>query len=147
MDVAETGPYKLIPCMPDVENYRRLRHASGLTPKSTQQSLPAIASAWAGCHVVHVPTGEVAAMGRVIGDGGWYFHIVDMATAPDHQRRGLGASVLSHLLRTIDEQAPPNPYVTLMADPPGRRLYEEFGFRATSSEGLVRLGVPCGRPE
>lgn len=25
--------------------------------------------------------------GRVIGDGGWYFHIVDMATQPDHQRR------------------------------------------------------------
>jgi len=34
-------------------------------------------------------------MGRVIGDGGWYFHIVDMAVLPEHQRRGLGDAVLT----------------------------------------------------
>jgi hypothetical protein len=28
-------------------------------------------------------------MGRVIGDGGWYFHVVDMAVLPEHQRRDL----------------------------------------------------------
>ena len=30
-------------------------------------------------------------MGRLLGAGGWYFHVLDMAVLPDHQRRGLGA--------------------------------------------------------
>ena len=45
-------------------------------------------------------------MGRIIGDGGWYFHVADMATLPDHQRRGLGVLVLSTLLERIAEHAP-----------------------------------------
>lgn len=67
-------------------------------------------------------------MGRVIGDGGWYFHVVDMAVLPDHQRRGLGDRVLTHLLDTIRRDAPPGAQVSLLADPPGRRLYERHGF-------------------
>ena len=78
-------------------------------------------------------------MGRVIGDGGWYFHVVDMAVLPDHQRRGLGDLVLSHLLDVIATEAPPGAYVSLMADPPGRRLYERHGFvdSALRSVGMV----------
>ncbi|AEO61111.1 hypothetical protein MYCTH_2310977 [Thermothelomyces thermophilus ATCC 42464] len=48
----------------------------------------------------------VVAMGRIIGDGGWYFHIADMAVLPAHQRRGLGGAVLSHLLAHIKAHAP-----------------------------------------
>lgn len=78
-------------------------------------------------------------MGRLIGDGGWYFHVVDMAVVPGHQRRGLGDLVLGSLLEHIDATAPPGPYVTLLADPPGRRLYERHGFSdsAPHSVGMV----------
>ncbi|WP_370260313.1 hypothetical protein [Cryobacterium sp. TMT3-29-2] len=34
-------------------------------------------------------------MGRIIGDGGWYFHIADMATLPEFQGRGLGRRSLT----------------------------------------------------
>ena len=68
-------------------------------------------------------------MGRVIGDGGWYFLIADMATLPDHQRRGLGDAILKRLLAKIKaEAAPGEAYVTLMADEPGRKLYQKHGF-------------------
>lgn len=40
-------------------------------------------------------------MGRIIGDGGWYFLIADMATLPEHQRKGLGSVVMKHLLAYI----------------------------------------------
>ena len=80
------------------------------------------------CHVVHRATGETVGVGRVLGDGGWYFHIVDMAVLPEHQRRGLGDLVLRHLLDRIRDGAPPDAYVTLLADPPGRRLYARHGF-------------------
>jgi GNAT superfamily N-acetyltransferase len=62
-------------------------------------------------------------MGRVIGDGGWYFHIIDMAVLPAHQRRGLGEHVLAYLLSVIRQAAPVGAYVSLMADAPGRKLY------------------------
>lgn len=126
---------------PEVSAYRHLREASGMTPKTRAQAQAGIAGAWAAVHVVHAPTGETVAMGRVIGDGGWYFHIIDMAVLPAHQRRGLGAAVLAWLLDRIRQEAPPDAFVSLMADPPGRSLYERYGFkdRSPRNVGMSRL--------
>lgn len=126
--MTSTDDYALVETVPALDDYLHLRAASGLTPKSRQQGEAALPGSWAAVHVVHVPSGETVAMGRVIGDGGWYFHVVDMAVLPQHQRRGLGDRVLTHLLTVIRETAPPGAYVTLMADAPGRRLYERHGF-------------------
>ena len=132
--------YRLLAGLPTVPVYRRLRVVSGLSPKDDVQASGAISGSWAGCHVVHDPSSTVVAMGRVIGDGGWYFHLADIATDPEHQRRGLASCVMQHLLAVIDERSPAHPYVTLIADPPGRLLYERFGFResAPQSVGMVR---------
>ena len=137
--------YRLVDGVPPLPDYRRLREVSGLTPVSEEQAAPAIANAWGGCHVVD-ETGAVVAMGRILGDGGWYFHITDIATDPDHQRRGLGVAVVERLLAIIVDAAPPNPYITLMADPPGRRLYESLGFETTSSTGMVQTAIRRGEP-
>ena len=75
-------------------------------------------------------------MGRVIGDGGWYFHVVDMAVLPEHQRRGLGDAILSVLLERIRRQAPPGAHVNLIADAPGRRLYARHGFTPTAPDSI-----------
>ena len=114
---------------PSLEDYVRPRRESGLRPKSPEQAEHALRGSWSSCHVT-APNGETVAMGRVIGDGGWYFVIADMATAPRHQRRGLGRAVLDHLLAEIEGRAPGEPYVTLTAAAAGRRLYEQAGFTA-----------------
>jgi ribosomal protein S18 acetylase RimI-like enzyme len=85
---------------------------------------------------VHDGTRTVVGMGRVIGDGGWYFHIVDMAVLPEHQGNGLGSAVLSRLVETIKADAPPDAYITLLADPPGRRLYARHGFVETAPDSV-----------
>jgi GNAT superfamily N-acetyltransferase len=121
-------PYRLLMSAPTVPDYRRLRLEAGLTPCTVEQAELAIPGSWAACHVIELQTGETVAMGRVIGDGGWYFHLVDMAVLPEHQRRGLGDRVLTALLDRIRETAPPQAFVSLMADPPGRRLYARHGF-------------------
>jgi ribosomal protein S18 acetylase RimI-like enzyme len=59
-------------------------------------------------------------MGRVIGDGGWYFHVIDMAVLPAFQRRGIGDSILRALLEEIRRRAPSGAYISLLADEPGR---------------------------
>jgi GNAT superfamily N-acetyltransferase len=124
--------YELVASPPTPDDYRRLRAESGLSPKSEAQARGALAGSWYFAQVRHRATGETVAMGRVIGDGGWYFHIADMAVLPDHQRRGLGRLVLERLLAEINDRAPETPWITLLADPPGVRLYEQMGFRPTA---------------
>lgn len=141
---------------PPVPEYRNLRKSSGLTPVSEAQAAGAIKGSWYGCYISYTPP-EAApdtmptavAMGRVIGDGGWYFLVADMATLPEHQRKGLGDVVLKHLLAYVKEHAPSDgigPYVTLFADPPGVKLYTKNGFEdAAAHKELGMCWVPKKR--
>jgi ribosomal protein S18 acetylase RimI-like enzyme len=134
--------YRLISTAPAVSDHLMLRERAGLSPMDHRQSEAGLRGSWSACHVVHEPTGETVAMGRVIGDGGCFFQVVDIAVLPQHQRRGIGDAVLAHLLDRI-RGAAPGAYVSLLADPPGRRLYAKHGFRETapSSVGMaLRLG-------
>jgi len=129
--------YVLVAGPPSIDDYLELRVRAGLSSKTEAQARAALAGGWAACRVE--AGGHSVAMGRVIGDGGWYFHIVDMAVLPEHQRRGLGAAVLGFLLGEIRDRAPEDAYVTLLADEPGRPLYRRFGFVETApgSVGMV----------
>src|SRR5262249_46138460 len=109
---------------------------SGLTPRRLDQAAAALSGSWSAVHVVHEETGTAVAMGRVLGDGGWYFHVVDIAVLPEHQRRGLGGMVLTALLDSSRRGAPTGAYVNLLADAPGRKLYEEHGFRETAPDSV-----------
>jgi GNAT superfamily N-acetyltransferase len=131
--------YRLNSDPPAPADYVELRLRAGLSAKTLEQAEAALVGSWAACHVVHEAEPRAVAMGRVIGDGGWYFHIVDMAVLPEHQRRGLGAAVLGSLLGEIRERAPEGAYVSLLADPPGRALYARFGFveSAPGSIGMI----------
>ena len=135
--------YRLVDGAPTVEEYLRLRAESGLSPKRADQAGPAIAGSWRIVRVEDTTDGTVVAMGRIVGDGGWYFQIADMAVLPEHQHRGVGAAVLDHLLAVIRAEAPPDPYVTLMADAPGRVLYARRGFVETAPHSL---GMVLARP-
>ncbi|KAK6852701.1 hypothetical protein PG995_011252 [Apiospora arundinis] len=123
--------YTLVEGFPAVEDYMHLRRASGLTPVNAQQAGAAVSGAWYGCYVAETTSpAKPVAMGRIIGDGGWYFIIADMAVLPEHQRRGLGDAILKTLMERIRTHAAKgDAYVTLFADIPGRRLYEKNGFK------------------
>lgn len=134
---ADISPYALQHTPPTLEDYMRLRHESGLSPISPEQGEPALRSSWAWRHV-RSDAGDTVGMGRVIGDGGWYFHLADMATLPEHQGRGLGKSILDSLLAEIHRRAPARPYITLIGDPPGQHLYRSRGFDDVApSVGMV----------
>jgi ribosomal protein S18 acetylase RimI-like enzyme len=128
--------YRLVMTPPPLADYLHLRRAAGLTPPTEAQAVAGLHGAWAACHVVHDESGAVVGMGRVLGDGGWYFHVIDMAVLPEHQRRGLGDAILTALVGTVRDRAPGGAWVNLLADAPGRRLYERHGFTQTAPESL-----------
>jgi GNAT superfamily N-acetyltransferase len=127
-----TPGYRLVMAAPSVSDYLQLRRSAGLSPKTEEQGAAALPGSWAACHVVDEARGEIVGMGRLIGDGGWYFHVVDMAVLPEHQRRGLGDAILGALLDRVRDLAPPRAYINLLADPPGRALYARHGFSETA---------------
>jgi ribosomal protein S18 acetylase RimI-like enzyme len=143
MDARMPDGYRLVDAAPAVDAYLDLRSRAGLSPKSREQAAAALPGSWAACHVVHEPTGDTVGMGRVLGDGGWYFHVVDMAVLPEHQRRGLGDAVLRTLLDRIRRRAPSGAYVNLLADPPGRALYARHGF-AETAPGSIGMALRLG---
>ena len=132
--------YELLDGPPAATEAVEVRRRAGLTPKTLEQTVAALAGGWSAAHVVLRETGELVGMGRVIGDGGWYFHIADMCVLPEHQRRGVGDAVLTHLIDGIRAATPADPYITLLADPPGRALYRRHGFvdTAPGSVGMVQ---------
>jgi ribosomal protein S18 acetylase RimI-like enzyme len=128
--------YELVDGSPSVEDYLRLRERSGLTHRRPDQAEIAVRGSWAAVNVIERNSGTCVGMGRVLGDGGWYFHIVDMAVLPEHQRKGIGEAVLAELLDRIRTLAPPGAFVSLLADPPGRALYVRHGFVETAPTSL-----------
>lgn len=128
--------YTLHERLPTVEEFQALRAAAGMAPRSRAGVERGLPNSLYAVVVGYEPTGETVGMGRVVGDGGSVFHVTDMAVHPDHQRRGVGRAVMTAILDYIQETAPPQAYVNLMADVDG--FYEQFGFEETrpASKGM-----------
>ncbi|MGW1782627.1 GNAT family N-acetyltransferase [Streptomyces sp. NPDC002143] len=139
-------PYELRTGVPSVEAFRRLRTDAGLSDKDPDAVAVALPNTWYGVVLRH--EGEPIGMGRVIGDGGTAFQIVDICVHPAHQGRGLGRRIMAALTEELERRAPATAYVSLIADGPARHLYEKFGFADTAthdSTGMYR--VLGGSPE
>lgn len=128
--------YQLAEGPPSVADYLLLRERAGLSPRRPDQAQAALGGSWAAVHIVCEQDAKTVGMGRLLGDGGWYFHVTDMAVLPEHQRRGLGDVILTVLLERIRHEAPAGAYVNLLADPPGRRLYARHGFTPTAPDSI-----------
>jgi len=121
--------YELIEQTPPIDDYRRLRVVAGLSPKSEAAALRGLPNTWFA--VVVRKDGEAVGMGRIIGDGGLFFQIVDMAVEPAHQGRGLGKAIMATLVERLHAEAR-GAYVSLIADGEAHRLYAQYGFAPTA---------------
>lgn len=116
----------LVERFPDVDDYLRLRAAAGMHAKTREAAARALPNTLYGVQLQH--DGELVGMGRVIGDNGCFFTIVDIAVAPAWQGRGLGKRIMTALDAWLRDNVPPSAYVTLVADGDARHLYAKFGF-------------------
>ena len=66
--------YRLSSEPPTSAEYVRLRQVSGLSPRAPEQAVGALENSWAWT-TIRTADGGLAAMGRTLGDGTWYFQI------------------------------------------------------------------------
>ena len=111
--------------IPDIDSYIRLRKDTGLSPRSRKAAELGLPNS---LFAVTAYDGEkVVGMGRVIGDGGCNYEVVDVAIEPEYQGKGLGRSVMEAIMTYLEDVAPEGSYISLLADVPA--LYEKFGFK------------------
>jgi GNAT superfamily N-acetyltransferase len=118
--------YQIEEQAPALEDYLRLRLAAGLSGKTVEQARAGLPNTWFGVTLLH--EGRAIGMGRIIGDGGTAFQIVDIALEPEHHGKGLGKSIMSALIDHLRANAPEGAYVSLIADGDARHLYAKYGF-------------------
>lgn len=75
-------------------------------------------------------------MGRIIGDDGLFYQVVDIAVSPSFQGKGIGKTILSYIMEYLNKNALPSAYVYLIADGNAQFLYKKYGFMPTA---LLRL--------
>ncbi len=116
--------------LPTVTEYLALRQAAGLSardPEFVQRGLDN------GIYGVFLRAEErLIGMGRIIGDGGTAFQIVDVAVHPEYQGQGLGKKIMAALQTYIEQELPNKAYISLIADGNAQFLYQQFGFVATA---------------
>lgn len=126
--------FKIVHNPPAVKDYIHLRMEAGLSSKSTEAVRIGLQnSIFAVC--VYKDSALVA-MGRIIGGGGAFFQIVDIAVKPDYQGNGLGKLVMKELIAYLDQHTYEGSYVSLIADVPANKLYEQYGFTYTYPKSL-----------
>ncbi|UDI77605.1 GNAT family N-acetyltransferase [Staphylococcus taiwanensis] len=114
---------------PQVQAYCDLRVKTGMSPKSEAAARNGLPNA---CYNITIyDDDKLIAMGRVIGDGGTAFQVVDVAVDPDYQGQGYGRMILEKIMAYVEEVAEQGTYVSLIADYPADKLYEKFGFQST----------------
>ena len=125
--------YRLVEQVPSVEDYNRVRTEADLSkrdPAAAKVGLPNTQLC------VCAKSGErVVGIGRIIGDGGLFFQVVDVAIVPEHQGEGLGAMVMDALMSWLRGSASSDAYVQLIAAERTTGFYERYGFRVRTPEG------------
>ncbi|WP_319567973.1 GNAT family N-acetyltransferase [Cohaesibacter marisflavi] len=126
--------YRIEPQTPPLEDFLRLRKITGLTVYSEEAAKEGLKGTIAAATVYYGE--QVVGIGRLVGDGGCVFVICDIAVDPAHQGNGLGKAIMASLMDYVQNNLNSKAYVTIIADLPADKLYEQFGFEATAPDSI-----------
>lgn len=130
---------KIVNRIPTVEEYNFLRSEAGLTTKDPGAAAISLKNSL--CSICVYSDEELVAMGRVIGDNGVYFVVVDLAVLPKAQGRGLGKAIMKELMDYIHKHAKKGSFISLFSNKGLAKFYKQFGFeeRDPKSPGMSFL--------
>lgn len=131
--------YRFVNEVPTVEQHGALAVAVGWADSFRWEAMPA-SLAGSVCGVMaYAEGGQPVAMGRVVGDGAFYFYVQDVAVHPDHRRQGLGREIMRRLLDQVGERAGGDCFVGLFSTPEAVELYQGSGFGTEAMTGMWQV--------
>ena len=138
------GEIRLLERFPGVADYMRLRALTGLSPKSEKAVRRGVANTTYGVSLLRGE--DVVGMGRIVGDDGCFYFVVDIAVDPALQGQGQGKRLMAALAAWLRANAPTTAHVSLFADGDARYLYEKYGFAVSEkSVGMMyRIASDAG---
>ena len=128
--MSAASPYTIRLAIPAIATYQHLRVAAGLSAKTMEAAARGLPNSLFAVQILHGD--EVVGIGRVIGDGGCFFQVTDIAVLPAHQGKGLGKRIMGEIMQFIETEVPESAYVSLIADGQAQDLYAQFGFKHTA---------------
>jgi ribosomal protein S18 acetylase RimI-like enzyme len=140
--MTELTSYSCLLETPSVQTYQALRVGSGLSRKTDEAAVRGLPNTLFAVQILH--DSQPVGMGRVIGDGGCFFQVVDIAVLQEHQGKGLGKRIMGEILKFIEAHVPVSGYVSLIADGQAQDLYAQFGFVQTAPRSV---GMAYRRPK
>lgn len=118
--------YEIREEIPSINTYIDIRLQAGLSRKSEEAAAKGLPNSIFA--VVVYFDGSPIGIGRIVGDGGCFFEVTDIAVVPEHQNKGVGKLIMEALVTYLQKNAPSTAYVSLMADHGTPHFYEKFGF-------------------
>ncbi|WP_438730245.1 GNAT family N-acetyltransferase [Enterococcus sp. AZ128] len=128
--------YRVTIDIPEVEEYLELRKVCGLSARGREASKTGLSNSIYSVIIRRNTDQKLVGMGRLIGDGGTAYQIVDIAVHPKDQGKGLAKTIMQLVMTHIENEIDPQAYVNLIADCPADKLYQQFGFVETAPESL-----------
>ena len=128
--------------LPTPAEHRRLAESVGWTDAFDWSVMPA-SIAGSCCGVTVLRDGEAVGMGRVVGDGSFYFYVQDVVVLPELQGQGVGNEILRRLVARVDAVAAPKAFIGLFAAGSSTSFYERHGFAVhRGMTGMFRVVPP-----
>ena len=75
---------------------------------------------------------ELVGAGRALSDGVWRAAIYDVAVLPEYQGKGIGSTIIRHLIDSANVEV-----IMLYAAPGKEDFYEQFGFRKMTTAKAI----------
>ena len=115
------------------DDYYRLRESVAWLNFSREQTEKALNNSL--YTVIAEDEGKVVGMGRMTGDG-LYYLIVDIVVQPDHQKKGIGSTIIDMMIDYVDRETPigGRSSVQLTAEKGKETFYEKRGFKLIPHE-------------
>ena len=134
--------FEYVDRLPTPEEHRRLAESVGWTHAFDWSAMPASLDA-SFCGVTVLSDGEAVGMGRVVGDGVFFFYVQDIVVLPELHGQGLGNEILRRLVARVDAVAPPKAFIGLFAAGSSTAFYAQHGFAVHDGmTGMFRVVPP-----
>ncbi|WP_168928863.1 GNAT family N-acetyltransferase [Paenibacillus dokdonensis] len=130
---------KIVNEVPDLKEYVDLRLAAGMEAADEEALKNGLMHSL--CTVsARGDQDELLGMGRIIGDGGVYYQIVDLIVSPVQDEQSLQEAILYQLLDYLETHASKDAQLMVVSDVAGIKLYQKHGFKLVYPDyyGLTR---------